>query len=68
MAIGNIEAICGGCSCDEQQAQEYLGDEMRYLRELREVNDLQQSDIAMACSNLGIESDYEEYFVQALAI
>ena len=68
MAIGIIEAICGGCSCDEEQAQEYLCDEMRYLRELREVNDLQQSDIAMACSNLGIEADYEEYFVQALAI
>ena len=40
MAIGIIQAICGGCSCDEQQAQEYLDDELRYLRELREVNDM----------------------------
>lgn len=68
MAIGIIQAICGGCSCDEPQAQEYLDDEMRYLRELREVNDLQPSDIELACSNLGIEADYEEYFIQALAV
>lgn len=68
MASGIILAICGGCSCDEPQAQEYLNDEMRYLRELREVNDLQPSDIELACSNLGIEADYEEYFIQALAV
>ena len=68
MAIGIIKAICGGCSCDEQQAQEYLDDELRYLRELREVNDMQHSDIVLACSNLGIEADYEEYFIQALAV
>ena len=47
MAIGIIQAICGGCSCDEQQAQEYLDDELRYLRELREVNDMQHSDIEL---------------------
>lgn len=68
MATGIIQAICGGCSCDEQQAQEYLSDELRYLRELQEVNDVQHSDIEMACSNLGIESDFEEYFIQALAL
>ena len=68
MASGIIQAICGGCSCDEPQAQEYLNDEMRHLRELREVNDLQPSDIELACSNLGIETDYEEYFIQALAV
>ena len=68
MAIGIIQAICGGCSCDEQQAQEYLDDELRYLRELREVNDMQHSDIELACTNLGIEADYEEYFIHALAV
>ncbi len=68
MAIGIIQAICGGCSCDESQAQEYLDDELRYLRELREVDDLQPSDIELACTNLGIETDYEEYFIQALAV
>lgn len=68
MATGIIEAICGGCSCEESQAKEYLNDEVRYLRELQEVNDLQQSDIELACSNLGIETDYEEYFIQALAV
>lgn len=68
MATGIIEAICGGCSCEESQAKKYLNDEVRYLRELQEVNDLQQSDIELACSNLGIETDYEEYFIQALAV
>lgn len=68
MAIGIIDAICGSCSCDELQAKEYLGDELRYLRELRDVNDLQHRDIELACSNLGIETDYEAYFIQELAI
>ena len=68
MAIGIIQAICGSCSCDEQQAQEYLNDVLRYLRELRDVNDMQNSDIELACSNLGIEADYEEYFIQAWAV
>ena len=56
------------CTAICVQAQEYLDDELRYLRELREVNDMQHSDIELACTNLGIEADYEEYFIQALAV
>ena len=40
-----IERICGSCNCDEATAKEYLNDEIRHLRELQEVNDLQESDL-----------------------
>ena len=45
-----IERICGSCNCDEATAKEYLNDEIRHLRELQEVNDLQESDIELSCS------------------
>ena len=57
-----IERICGSCGCDEATAKEYLNDEIRHLRELQEVNDLQESDIELSCSGLGIESECMEYF------
>ena len=56
-----IERICGSCNCDEATAKEYLNDEIRHLRELQEVNDLQESDI-----ELGIESECMEYFTMVL--
>ena len=37
-----IERICGSCNCDEATAKEYLNDEIRHLRELQEVEDLQE--------------------------
>ena len=43
-----IERICGSCNCDEATAKEYLNDEIRHLRELQEVNDLQESDIELS--------------------
>lgn len=49
-----IERICGSCGCDEATAKEYLNDEIRHLRELQDVNDLQESDIELSCSGLGI--------------
>lgn len=61
-----IERICGSCGCDEATAKEYLNAEIRYLRELQEVNDLQESDIEQSCSDLGIESECMEYFIMAL--
>ena len=47
-------------------AKEYLNDEIRHLRELQEVNDLQESDIELSCSGLGIESECMEYFTMVL--
>ena len=36
------------------------------LKELQEVNDLQESDIEESCSDLGIESECIEYFTMVL--
>ena len=55
-----IERICGSCNCDEATAKEYLNDEIRHLR------DLQESDIELSCSGLGIESECIEYFTMVL--
>ncbi len=62
-----IENICISCSCKEQEAQEYLEDEMRNLRDLQSLDDLQESDIENACSSLGLDFDYMEYFITRLA-
>lgn len=61
-----IERICSSCNCDKATAKEYLNDEIRHLRELQEVNDLQESDIELSCSGLGIESECMEYFTMVL--
>ena len=61
-----IERICGSCNCDGATAREYLNDEIRHLRELQEVEDLQESDIEQSCSDLGIESECIEYFTMVL--
>ncbi|MDR1501209.1 MAG: hypothetical protein LBT43_01970 [Prevotella sp.] len=62
-----ISAISNSCGCDSVQAQEYLDDEIGNLRELKELDDLRYSDMETACDNLGLEHDYVEYFVNALA-
>ena len=35
--------------------------------ELQELDDLREDDIDMACSNLGFDFDYREYFINRLA-
>lgn len=67
MQINIIEQISNSCSCNDTKAQEYLDDELRHLRELQEVDDLREDDIGMACSNLGLDLDYQEYFINRLA-
>jgi hypothetical protein len=62
-----ISAICNSCSCDSRLAQEYLDNETNNLRELRDLADLRHSDMETACDNLGLEHDYVEYFINALA-
>ena len=58
---GNIISLIGSsCSCSQTEAQEYLDSEIRYLRELQEADDLREDDIEMACSNLGLDRDYQE--------
>ena len=67
MANSIITGICNSCSCSIPKAQEYLDNEMRYLRELKVLGDLRFSDFEMVCEGLGLEHDYVEYFVQSLA-
>ena len=62
-----IELIGNSCGCSQTEAQEYLDSEVKYLRELQEVGDLRGDDIEMACSNLGLDLDYQEYFINRLA-
>ena len=67
MQINIIEQISNSCSCSHMEAQEYLDSEIRYLRELQEADDLREDDIEMACSNLGLDLDNQEYFINRLA-
>lgn len=67
MQTNIIELIGSSCSCSQTEAQEYLDSEIRNLRELQELDDLREDDIEMACSNLGLDLDYQEYFINRLA-
>jgi len=67
MQTNIIELISSSCSCSQTEAQEYLDSEIRNLRELQELDDLREDDIDMACSNLGLDFDYREYFINRLA-
>ncbi len=62
-----IENICNACSCNEEEAQEYLDDEVRNLRDLQDLDDLRDGDVETACSNLGLDLDYVVYFITQLA-
>ena len=63
-----IKSICNSCSCNEQEAKEYLDDEVRNLQELRELNDFRYSDMEQSCTNLGLEQDYVQYFINILSV
>lgn len=62
-----IRTICNSCSCNETEAQEYLDDEIRNLRELSDLNDLRYEDMEQACADLGLENDYVPYFINVLS-
>ena len=68
MATKILNAICNSCNCDQQQAQEYLDDEIRHLNDLSSLGDLIYSDLEDSCSNLGLDYDYVEYFIYTLAL
>lgn len=68
MATMIIENISKSCSCTAEQAREYLDDELRNLRELSEADDLSYDDFETVCSNLGLENDYIEYFINRVAM
>lgn len=62
-----IKIICSACCCDVDRAEEYLDAELRKLHELRDAGDLRYDDLETACSGLGLDYDYAEYFITALA-
>ena len=67
-----IELIQCTCSCNETEAREHLNNEVRNLKELKELEaeglaTLEYRDFEYACDNLGIEHDYIEYFMNQLA-
>lgn len=68
MEISIITAVMHGCSCTEQEAQEYLESEVDNLRDYANIGDLRYYDFRTACDNLGIDADYEMYFINQLAI
>ncbi|MFR9546019.1 MAG: hypothetical protein SNJ29_10635 [Rikenellaceae bacterium] len=66
-----IELITMTCSCSEEEAQEHLDNEVRHLRELRDLEaeglaELEHRDYEYACDNLGIEYDHIIYFMNQL--
>ena len=63
-----VKRICSSCNCDELMAQQYLNDEIRHLRELWELDDFRYNDMEQACSNLGLENDYVQYFIGILSV
>ena len=62
-----IDWVCNSCSCGKEEAQEYLDDEIRNLQELQADNDLRGEDFEIACSNLGLDQDWQIYFINRLA-
>lgn len=62
-----IDRISNSCSCAPDEAREYLDNEIGNLRELKELDDLRFDDIETACSNLGLDNDDVEYFINVLA-
>lgn len=68
MTNSMTDRICNSCNCNLQEAREYLDDEIRNLRELRELDDFSYSDLEQACANLGLENDCVEYFIGILSV
>ena len=60
-----IENICTACRCGERRAEEYLAAELRNLRELRDAGALCYGDLETACSGLGLDFDYTDYFLSS---
>ena len=63
-----INNICSACHCGKCKAQKYLDSEIQNLRELRDMGELCYDDLEAACSNLGVDFDYTEYFATALSL
>ncbi len=61
-----INAIASACNCSQADATEYLESEIKHLKELVMLDDFRPTDTAYACSSLGLDADWEIYFINAL--
>lgn len=61
-----INRIATSCNISLDDAEQELNANINYLRELRELKDLRYSDIIQVCQDLGLESDFDEYFLSRL--
>jgi hypothetical protein len=57
-----------GIKRTHNRAEGYLAAELRNLRELRDAGALCYGDLETACSGLGLDFDYTDYFCRALSL
>lgn len=62
-----VKAVMDGSKCSESDAREYIESELDNLCDYAQAGDLRPGDIEDACHNIGIDSDYEEYFINRMA-
>ena len=68
-----IESICAVCHCAARHAEGaqdvlfQVDNELIRLRALYDAGELCYGDLETACSDLGLEYDYAEYFLAAIA-
>lgn len=61
-----INRIATSCNISLEDAEQELQANIKYLQELLDVKDLRYSDLIQVCQDLGLESDFSEYFVEQL--
>lgn len=63
-----VALVALACGCTSAQALEYVDNEIRNLTDIAQSeNGLEYRDIEDACSSLGVESDWEEFFINTMA-
>lgn len=61
-----IQRIAQSCNISLEDAQLELEANIKYLQDLRDDNDLRYSDLIQVCQDLGLESDFSDYFLELL--
>lgn len=61
-----IERICLSHNCDHRQANIMLNEEIGNLSLLYALNVLRPEHIASACTDLGLDTHYKQYFINIL--
>lgn len=61
-----IQRIAQSCNISLEDARLELEANIKYLQELLDDNDLRYSDLIQVCQDLGLESDFSDYFLELL--